>query len=91
MEVSGRFLCGILTDLGKWTEDEQLFLQDNRVKVGGKVTYLPGFMMRWQKQSVVNIENIIKFKELRSAHRKWHRKLTKVCTNDCGNSGRSTL
>ena len=46
----GRFLLGILTDLGRWAEDEQLFMQDNRVKSGGKVMWLPGFMMKFIKK-----------------------------------------
>ena len=74
----GRFLLGILTDLGKWAEDEQLFMQDNRTKIGGKVTYLPGFMQPYARKPIVAIEDLMKWKELRKIHKKWHRKLTNV-------------
>lgn len=72
-------MLGILTDISRWAEDEQLFMQDNRVKTGGKVTYLPGFMMRYINKPVVAIGDIIQWKDLRAAHRKWHKKLLKVC------------
>ena len=32
MVMLGRFLLGLLTDLLKWHQDEQQYLQDNRVK-----------------------------------------------------------
>ena len=76
----GRFLLGILTDLGKWADDEQLFMQDNRVKIGGKVTYLPGFVQRLKaNKTTIAIDDIMKWTQLRTFHRKVHRKLLRVC------------
>ena len=74
----GRFLLGILTDLGRWAEDEQLFMQDNRVKSGGKVMWLPGFMMKFIKKTFVSPDELIKWHDLKTVHKKWHRKLGKV-------------
>lgn len=73
----GRFLLGILTDLFKWQQDEQLFLNDNRTK-GAKTSYLPGFMLRFSNKTAVAAEDIIKWTEFRIVCKKWHRRLLKV-------------
>ena len=77
IQVLGRFLSAILTDLYKWHQDEQLFLSDNRTK-GAKVSLLPGFMLRFSNKNVVTTEDIIKWPEFRVVLKKWHRKLLKV-------------
>ena len=53
-------------------------MQDNRVKSGGKVTYLPGFMAKFNSKVVTAIDDIVKWQDFRLACRKWHRKLSKV-------------
>lgn len=75
--ITGRFLLGILTDLYKWHQDEQLFLNDNRTK-GAKVSYLPGFMLRFSNRGTVAADDVIKWPEFRGVCKKWHRKLLKV-------------
>ncbi|CAL1701359.1 unnamed protein product [Somion occarium] len=82
----GRFLHGILTDVLKWYKDEQLFMQDNRTKIGGKPTYLPGFQMKWTTKSVVSIEDIIKWADFKTLVKKWHRKLARNLL-DCIETG----
>lgn len=74
----GRFLHGILTDILKWHNDEQAFMQDNRTKIGGKAVYLPGFQMKWSSKSVVAIEDIIKWSAYKTLVKKWHRKISNV-------------
>lgn len=74
----GRFLCGILADLSRWDADEQLFMQDNRMKSGGKYVYLPGFQIRWTSKPVYGIEDIIEWPAYKKILRKWHRKILKV-------------
>ena len=74
----GRFLLGVLMDLSKWFTDEQLFLQDNRTKSGGKPVYLPGFQRRWGSKTVIALEDLLTWQEFRSVVRKWHRKLANV-------------
>lgn len=75
--IVGRFLLGILTDLYKWHQDEQLFLNDNRSK-GGKTTYFPGLMLRFSNKSAVALEDLITWQDYCVVLRKWHRKLLKV-------------
>ncbi|KAG2043203.1 transcription factor/nuclear export subunit protein 2-domain-containing protein [Suillus americanus] len=73
----GRFLLGILTDLWKWAQDEQLFLMENRTKVGGKTILLPGFQHRWSNKdhgSIVS-EDLLSWTGFKQILRKWHRKL----------------
>ncbi|EKM59356.1 uncharacterized protein PHACADRAFT_191704 [Phanerochaete carnosa HHB-10118-sp] len=82
----GRFLLGILGDIWKWHQDEQLFMQDNRVKSGGKVSYLPGFMLIYSNKANVAIDDIIKWQQFRQVCKKWHRKLAKAFI-DCIESG----
>ncbi|GJE84409.1 THO complex subunit 2 [Phanerochaete sordida] len=82
----GRFLLGILGDISKWHQDEQLFMQDNRVKSGGKVSYLPGFMLTFSGRANVAIDDIIKWQQFRSVCKKWHRKLA-IAFIDCIESG----
>ncbi|KAG1756059.1 transcription factor/nuclear export subunit protein 2-domain-containing protein [Suillus lakei] len=73
----GRFLLGILTDLWKWAQDEQLFLMENRTKVGGKTVLLPGFQHRWSSKdhgSIVS-DDLLSWTGFKQILRKWHRKL----------------
>ena len=74
----GRFLLGLLTDLLKWHQDEQQYLQDNRVKGAGKAAYLPGLQLRWTNKPTVAISDLAKWSEVQQFNRKCHRKLTKV-------------
>jgi Transcription factor/nuclear export subunit protein 2 len=75
----GRFLLGILSDLLKWHQDEQLYLQENRTKSGGKAAYLPGLQLRWTNKPTVSIGDLAKWSEIHQFNRKCHRKLAKVC------------
>lgn len=74
----GRFLLGVLSDLAKWHTDEQLYIQDNRTKIGGKTVYHPGLQRSWVNKTVSS-ENLLKWVAFQQIHRKWHRKLAKVC------------
>ena len=74
----GRFLLGLLMDLLKWHQDEQLYLQDNRVKGAGKAAYLPGLQLRWTNKPTVAVSDLAKWSEVQQFNRKCHRKLTKV-------------
>lgn len=74
----GRFLLGLLTDLLKWHQDEQQYLQDNRVKGSGKAAYLPGLQLRWTNKPTVAISDLAKWSEVQQFNRKCHRKLAKV-------------
>ncbi|KAH7888047.1 transcription factor/nuclear export subunit protein 2-domain-containing protein [Phlebopus sp. FC_14] len=75
----GRFLLGILTDLWKWAQDEQLFIQDNRTKIGGKTVLLPGFQQRWTNKDHASIapEDLLSWTAFKQILRKWHRKLAR--------------
>ncbi|KAI0693806.1 transcription factor/nuclear export subunit protein 2-domain-containing protein [Cytidiella melzeri] len=81
----GRFLLGVLTDLYKWHQDEQLFMNDNRSK-GSRASYLPGFMRRFSYKSTVAAEDIITWPDFRVVLKKWHRKLLK-CIIECIETG----
>ena len=74
-------MLGVLTDIQKWFQDEQLFVQENRTKSGGTVTLLPGLQFRWSPKQVVGQEDLIKWSDFRQVVRKWHRKLCKVFTS----------
>ena len=78
MALIGRFLLGLLTDLLKWHQDEQQYLQDNRVKGAGKAAYLPGLQLRWTNKPTVAISDLAKWSEVQQFNRKCHRKLAKV-------------
>ena len=78
MVVLGRFLLGLLTDLMKWHQDEQQYLQDNRVKSSGKAAYLPGLQLRWTNKPTVAVSDLAKWSEVQQFNRKCHRKLAKV-------------
>lgn len=78
MMTLGRFLLGLLTDLLKWHQDEQQYLQDNRVKGVGKAAYLPGLQLRWTNKPTVAVSDLAKWSEVQQFNRKCHRKLTKV-------------
>ncbi|KAG0699864.1 transcription factor/nuclear export subunit protein 2-domain-containing protein [Suillus ampliporus] len=75
----GRFLLGILTDLWKWAQDEQLFLMENRTKVGGKTILLPGFQHKWSSKDHASIvaDDLLSWTGFKQILRKWHRKLGK--------------
>ncbi|KAF9647035.1 hypothetical protein BDM02DRAFT_2819645 [Thelephora ganbajun] len=82
----GRFLLGLLTDLLKWHQDEQQYLQDNRVKGAGKAAYLPGLQLRWTNKPTVAISDLAKWSEVQQFNRKCHRKLAKALI-DCIETG----
>lgn len=73
---------GILTDLWKWAQDEQLFLTENRTKVGGKTILLPGFQHRWSSKDHASIvaEDLLSWTGFKRILRKWHGKLGWVCS-----------
>ncbi|KAL0063115.1 THO2 plays a role in transcriptional elongation [Marasmius tenuissimus] len=70
----GRFLLGLLTDLSKWHQDEQAYIQDNRSKVGGKTILHSGLQTKYQIP--MPPENQLKWREFKTILRKWHKKLT---------------
>ena len=74
----GRFLLGVLTDLYKWYQDEQMYLQDNRIKAGGKAVWLPGFQHPWSNKAAVEPSAILSWSKFQQILRKWQRKLCKV-------------
>lgn len=75
---SGRFLLGIMTDLLRWQQDEQLYIQDNRSKSGGKTVHHPGFQQRINGK-YAKPETILTWVDYKKVVRKWHGKLAKVC------------
>jgi THO complex subunit 2 len=75
---TGRFLVGILKDLWKWHQDEELYKQENRAKSGGKTVTLPGMQMKWSNKTTIAPEDIISWPSLKQVMKKWHRKLGKV-------------
>ncbi|KAL1944225.1 hypothetical protein VTO73DRAFT_3410 [Trametes versicolor] len=82
----GRFLLGILTDISKWFQDEQLFLQENRTKVSGTAVFLPGLQLRFSPKPVIAEEDLITWADFKQVVRKWHRKLNKSLI-ECVESG----
>ena len=74
----GRFLVGILKDLWKWQQDEELYKQDNRTKSGGKTVLLPGMQMKWSNKITITPEDLLSWPALKTIMKKWHRKLGKV-------------
>ncbi|KAI6105439.1 transcription factor/nuclear export subunit protein 2-domain-containing protein [Pisolithus sp. B1] len=73
----GRFLLSLLADLWKWAQDEQLFAQDNKMKVAGKTVHLPGFQPRWTNKDLSDIrpDDVLQWISFKQILRKWHRKL----------------
>ncbi|TFK56192.1 hypothetical protein OE88DRAFT_1621965 [Heliocybe sulcata] len=71
----GRFLLGILTDLQKWFQDEQFYIQDNRSKVGGKSVVLPGMVLKPSTKTEYSVEDLLSHSQVCQIVRKWHRKL----------------
>lgn len=73
----GRFLLSLLADLWKWAQDEQLFAQDNRMKIAGKTVLLPGFQPRWTNKDLADIraDDVLHWISFKQILRKWHRKL----------------
>jgi THO complex subunit 2 len=78
MVALGRFLLGLLTELLKWHQDEEQYLQDNRVKGAGKAAYLPGLQLKWSNKPTVAVSDLAKWSEVQQFNRKCHRKLAKV-------------
>lgn len=79
--ATGRFLRGILTDSYSWYKDKQLYEQDNQTIRNGQVVYHPGF-----QRSLANkpgVQDVLKHDGLMTIVRKWHRKLGKVCLDQC--------
>ncbi|RDB20480.1 THO complex subunit 2 [Hypsizygus marmoreus] len=81
----GRFLLGVLSDLYKWHQDEQLYHADNRTTIRGKVVFHPGFQRTWTNKPVVE-SALLDFAGFRMILRKWHRKLAK-CFAECIQTG----
>lgn len=75
---TGRFLVGILKDLWKWQQDEELYKQENRTKSGGKSVLLPGMQVKWSNKATITQEDLLSWADLKTILRKWHRKLGKV-------------
>jgi THO complex subunit 2 len=69
---------GILSDIWKWNQDEQLFIQDNRTKSGGKTVLLPGFQRRWTSKATILPDDLLKWSDFKQIVRKWHKKLGKA-------------
>lgn len=78
---TGRFLVGILKDLWKWQQDEELYKQENRTKSGGKSVLLPGMQVKWSNKTIIAPEDLLQWTDLKTILRKWHRKLGKVIIN----------
>ena len=70
---AGRFLHAILADLYKWHLDEQVFVQDNRTKVGGKYVSHPGMKMKFRSDT-----EHMPWDSFRQILRKWHTRLVIV-------------
>ncbi|KAJ7591413.1 transcription factor/nuclear export subunit protein 2-domain-containing protein [Mycena floridula] len=68
----GRFLLGVLSDLQKWFQDEQLWITDNRSKVAGKTVIHPGFQKRFVANKVLSGSDVLTWSEFRRVTRKWH-------------------
>lgn len=79
---TGRFLVGVLKDLWKWQQDEELYKQDNRTKSGGKTVLLPGMQMKWSNKSTITSDDLLSWPTLKTIMKKWHRKLGKVIVYD---------
>ncbi|KAG9317173.1 transcription factor/nuclear export subunit protein 2-domain-containing protein [Chiua virens] len=79
----GRFLLGVLMDLWKWAQDEQLFIHENRTKIGGRTVLLPGFQPRWTNKDQMNLvpEDLLPWSGFKQILRKWHRKLGRSLCN----------
>ncbi|KAF4602377.1 THO complex subunit 2 [Pleurotus pulmonarius] len=70
----GRFLLGILSDLHKWSQDEKLFLQDNRSSKGCH----PGFQLFWKANPGLLAEDkLMDWPSFKRVLGKWYRKLGK--------------
>jgi THO complex subunit 2 len=71
-------LLGILKDLCKWQQDEELYKQENRTKSGGKTVLLPGMQFKWSNKTTITPEDLLSWTTLKTVMKKWHRKLGKV-------------
>lgn len=75
VHLAGRFLLGILSDLHKWSQDEKLFLQDNRSSKGCH----PGFQLFWKANPGLLAEDkLMDWPSFKRVLGKWYRKLGKV-------------
>ena len=74
----GRFLATILSDLYKWYQNEDLYLQENRTKVGGKAVWLPGFQRSYAEKGPVEPSSVLAWAQFQQVLRKWHRRVSKV-------------
>lgn len=75
INLSGRFLLGILSDMDKWYNDEQLYIADNRSKVTGVVH--PGLQRKDTNKPTS--DTLLDRADFQRVVRKWHKKLGKVC------------
>src|ERR1700722_7381442 len=76
--MGGGFLRGVLTDFWKRHGDETSFIQDNRMRSGGKAVLHPGFQLRWTNKTTIAADDVLKWAGFKQILRKWHRKLAKV-------------
>lgn len=74
--MTGRFLLGILRDLLSWYSDQATFNVENKTKVGGKTTALPGLQQSFKMSQ--SPTNVLGWDEFRRILRKWHKRLTMV-------------
>lgn len=69
----GRFLCEILTNLGRWHSDRSVYEKE------GRGDSLPGFQKKWGPvDGIVTEDNMLDFEDFRHALYKWHTKLYRV-------------
>ncbi|KAI0032028.1 transcription factor/nuclear export subunit protein 2-domain-containing protein, partial [Vararia minispora EC-137] len=72
----GRFLAGILADLYKWFQKEEVFTAENRTKVNGKPVWLRGFQRLYSEKDPVEASSVLAWPQFQMILRKWHRKLS---------------
>ncbi|KAG8729238.1 THO complex subunit 2, partial [Ceratobasidium sp. 428] len=80
----GRFLRGILADVGAWVKDEKVY----KAEVVDKL--LPSFLSKWSRTQAlsrnVKTADIIQWDNIKRLVSKWHIKMFKACV-DCLLSG----
>lgn len=71
----------MLGDVWKWYKDESVYLADNRTKVGGKVTSLPGLRAHLA-QAKTGSDGLLPWQAFNKVVQKWHRKVGLVSFPD---------
>lgn len=69
---------GILRDLWKWQQDEELYTQENRMKSNGKTILLPGMRTAWAAKVDVAPKDLVPWSGLGTLLRKWHLRIGRV-------------